>query len=408
MNHRTTWQPTDSHGWFAGLREQAPVARVANLAGLDTWLITRDDDVRQVLKDPRISKDFRGCPHVLAANEAIEGAAQRTTETSPINWHMLFADPPTHTRLRRLVQQAFSPARMKALRPRIEQLSQERLDALGERTEFDLMDAYARPFPLDVISELLGVPHADRPLLQRWATVVNSGSAREKGEVADAVRQMYGYVETMLDSGLLLPADEQLAGLFTEGVGDGRTAKSELIALVCLFINAGHDTTTNLIGNGMHALLTHPEQLAALRASPDALPGAVEELLRYDGPVNTSTLRFTTEPMPVGEVTVPAGQLVYVSLLSANRDRDRWPDADRLDLTRATSGHLAFGHGIHHCLGAPLARLEAQIAFRQLLDRFPHLELAVPAEQLQWRPATLIRGLERLPVTTSAPGAKRG
>jgi cytochrome P450 len=310
---------------------------------------------------------------------------------------MLNSDPPDHTRLRRLVGKAFTPRRIEQLRPRVEEISDELLDTLAGRTEFDLIDSFAFPLPTTVICELLGIPPADRESFRVWSnTLVSTSGAQETREASTA---MAAYLVTLMADKRTNPADDMLTALLHARDNEDKLTENELISMVFLLLVAGHETTVNLIGNGMLALLGNPDQLAALRADFSLLPRAVEEFLRYEGPVNLTTLRYTTGPVRIGNVTVPAGEFVLVALSSANRDPEQFDDADRLDVTRSPGGHLAFGHGIHFCLGAPLARLEGEVAFEQLLRRFPDLRLAVDPGQLRWRASTLMRGVEALPVT---------
>jgi cytochrome P450 len=308
---------------------------------------------------------------------------------------MLGADPPDHTRLRRLVSAAFTTRRIEALRPGIERIADELLDAMAGRHEADLIDAFAFPLPIQVICELLGVPAEDRDRFRDWSDVIVGGEAyRER--IPAALTAMVGYIVERRQAG---DGDDLLSGLIRVRDAGDRLSGTELSSMVFLLLIAGHETTVNLIGNGTYLLLDRPERWAGLRENRELLPTAIEELLRYDGPVETSTFRLTTADVRIGDQVIPAGESVLVVLLSANRDGDRFPDADLLRLDRGQNPHLAFGHGIHYCLGAPLARLEAQVAFTKLLTRLPDLRLAVPSTELHWRPGVLLRGLKELPVS---------
>jgi len=260
----------------------------------------------------------------------------------------------------------------------------------------DLIDHFAFPLPMTVICELLGVPDGDRQEFRAWSTTVLSDAPDQ--EVRAASTAMADYLVDLLAVKRAKPADDLLTGLIQARDHEDRLNEQELVSMVFVLLVAGHETTVNLIGNGTLALLRHPDQLARLRQDPSLVPGAVEELLRYNGPVNLATMRYTTEPVRLGDVEIPAGEFVLVSLASANHDDRRFADPERLDIGREATGHLAFGHGIHYCLGAPLARLEGEVAFRQLFDRFPGLRLAAAPAELRWRNSTLIRGLVRLPV----------
>ncbi|KWW99114.1 cytochrome P450 family protein [Carbonactinospora thermoautotrophica] len=381
------------HPTYAALRDHDPVRRVTLPSGLPAWLVTRYEDVKAVLADPRLSKDVRRFPD---PGRYLVAADLRET----ISRHMLNADPPDHTRLRKLVSKAFTPRRVEALRPRVQQITEELLDRMAPLGRVDLIDAFAFPLPVTVICELLGVPVEDRDEFRVWSNVIIEGvGAGDRFE--SAVRAMDKYLRELVEAKRRSPGDDMLSDLIAAREEGDRLSEGELTSMAFLLLVAGHETTVNLIGNGVYLLLTHPDQLALLRSDPGLLPSAVEEFLRYEGPAETSTLRFATEPIEIGGVTIPAGEVVLVALASANRDGRRFADADRLDITRGDSQHLAFGHGIHYCLGASLARLEGQVAIGELLARFPDLALAVPPEELAWRPGTLIRGLRELPVTYS-------
>jgi cytochrome P450 len=307
---------------------------------------------------------------------------------------MLHADPPEHTRLRRVVQKAFTPRRA-ALRPRTEEIAAGLLDEMaaapGDVT--DLLGAYARPLPIAVLCELLAIPAADRAWIAVAVAAYDDRAQHQRVE-----RELAAYFTGLIAARRSEPGDDLVSALACDsGAADGLTA-SELLATVFLLVMAGFDTTVNLIASGTLALLTHPGEKTRLQQDPSLFPAAVEELLRFTNPVNHANDRFTTEDVPVGGVVIPAGEWVFPAISSADRDPARFPDPDRLDLGRDTSGHVAFGHGIHHCLGAPLARMEAEVAFGALLARFPRISLAVPPEELRWRPVSVMNGLESLPV----------
>ncbi len=381
----------DPAGFFARLRESRPVAPVPMPGYGRVWMVTRYADVRAVLTDPRLARDVRRWPG---------GGRTRPSERTGINDHMLHSDPPDHTRLRRLVQKPFA-ARRAALRPRAEEIATGLLDELAARDGhvIDLLGRYARPLPIAVICELLGVPVADREWIRD--TVYGYDEPAEHERVERALAAYFTELTAAkraepgddLVSALVLARDDPSAG----AAGDTLTG-GELLGTVFLLVMAGFDTTVNLIASGILALLTHPGELARLRADPSLLPAAVEELLRFTSPVNHANDRFTTEDVSIGGVTIPAGEWVMPAISSADWDPAQFPGADRLDLSRDTSGHVAFGHGVHHCLGAPLARMEAEVALGALLARLPGLSLAVPAAELRWRPVSLMNGLESLPV----------
>jgi len=379
----------DPLAYYARLRESRPVAQVILPDGGRAWLVTRYEDVRSALADPRLAKDVRKLfpdsePH------PIFGA---------LSTHMLNTDPPDHTRLRRLVAKAFTPRRVTALRPRVEAIAASLLDALPSAAggEVDLLDTFAFPLPMTVICELLGVPPSDQGDFRSWSGVIVSNE-HDRETFLQAAEAMIGYFAQLLAAKRRSPGDDLLSALIlARDEGDALT-EQELYAMVFLLLVAGFETTVNLIASGTLALLTFPSEMARLRADPSLLPSAVEELLRYANPLNHATERFTLEDTEIGGVVIPARDWVVVVTSSANRDPARFGAPDQLELSRDAGGHVAFGHGIHYCLGAPLARLEGEVAFGALLARFPSLSLAVPVSSLRWRPSSLFHGLESLPV----------
>jgi cytochrome P450 len=379
------------HGAFAQLAVAAPVHRFVLPTGELAWLITGYDEVRQVLHDPRLIKSDAALANIsrdLLPPEVFAAMVH----------HMLNSNQPDHGRLRRLVTAAFTRRRVEQLAPRIQQITDELLDAMATATRVDLIDAFACPLPVTVICELLGVPAERRTEFHHWSSIVVTGMLAGPDSLVAASTAIVSYLRELIETKRTTPADDLLSALVAVRDGEDRLTEDELISMAFLLLVAGHETTLNLIGNGVHALLTHPVQLALLRAQPDLLPAAVEELLRFDSPVQVATFRVTAEPVEIGGVTIPAGEIVVPSLLAANLDPACTARPDALDITRTDNPHLAFGHGIHHCLGAPLGRLEGRIALGTLLARFPRLRLAVPAQQLTWRPGVLMNGLTALPV----------
>jgi cytochrome P450 len=383
------------HALFDRLRVARPVREVILPRGIKVWLVTRYDDVLTVLTDPTVSKDMLSAAPLLARHSTAAEPQSFEAELA-LAGHMLNTDPPDHTRLRALVNKAFTSRRVAHLRGRVELAADELLAAMAGHDEVDLVRAYAFPLPTTVICELLGVPEHDKDEF-RDVTVTLTSAARHD-EMAAAADRMTDYLARLVESKRERPAGDLLSALVNPAAaGDGLTGP-ELRSMAFLLLVAGHESTVNLIGNGVATLLRNPAQLAALRADRSLLPGAVEEFLRHEGPLNIATYRYTTAPLRLGEVVVPAGEFVMVSLASANRDEARFADAARVDITRDTTGHLAFGYGIHYCVGAPLARMEGEIAIGRLLERFPDLALAGEPDRLRWRPSTLMRGLVELPV----------
>jgi cytochrome P450 len=385
---------------FAQVRDLGPVHRVTLADGHKAWLVMRYDEARQALNDPRLSKDMHA---------AMAGDSEVVAEGLPgpaLARHMLSMDPPDHTRLRKLVQGAFSPRRIDGLRPRVQALVDDLLDgvaAAGPEATVDLVSAFAFPLPYTVICEMLGIPEADRAALGKAFTDLFLPAGPTGDPVPEAVAgsaHIISYLDHLVAAKRADPGDDLVSALNAAHDGAAKLDHKELCSTLFQLFVAGHDTTASLIGNGVVALLTHPDQLAALKADMSLVPRAVEEFLRFDAPVPHSTFRYTSAPVEIGGVTIPAGEQVLISLASADRDPARFPDPDSLDVTRSENRHIAFGHGIHLCLGAPLGRMEGEVAFTSLLTRFPELRLAVPVDALHWGhgDGLVLRGLTELPV----------
>jgi cytochrome P450 len=319
----------------------------------------------------------------------------------PLSQNMLDTDPPDHERLRALVSKAFTPRLIERLRPRVQAISDGLLDAVQDRGEMDLIDDYAFPLPITVIAELLGVPAEDRNNFREWSDAAVSGNASQEYMEQILIPHMQAftdYLRALFEEKRSNPKDDLVSALVRAEEAGDRLSEDELLGMVFLLLVAGHETTVNLIGNGVLALLQHPDQLRKLKEDPSLIKPAVEELLRYDGPVETSTERFAREDVEIGDQVIPRGEMVLVVLAAADHDPERFSDPDELDITRTDNRHLAFGKGIHHCLGAPLARMEGQIAISTLLRRMPNLRLEGSPESLSWRPGMILRGLRGLPV----------
>jgi len=386
----------DPFPFYAHLRAESPVHQTSLSDGRAIWLVTRYEDVVSVLRDPRFVKDIR---HALTPEQ--QAALPVLNPVLDLLSHdLLNQDPPNHTRLRALVSKAFTPRLVEGLRPRIQQLADELLAAMAPRREVDLMEAYAFPIPIIVIAELLGVPPEDRDRFRDWSNEIVGINPTPAGleRVTVAVGELTEYLGRLFAERRRAPQDDLISGLVQAEEAGDRLSERELYSMASIILIAGHETTVNLIGNGTLVLLQHPDQLARLRSDPALIRPAIEELLRHSGPVEGSTDRYAAEDVEIGGVTIPRGAAVYVMLGSANRDAERFDDPNAVDLTRDTRQHVAFGQGIHYCLGAPLARLEGQIAIGSLIQRFPNLRLTVPVETLTWRPGMLVRGLDRLPV----------
>jgi cytochrome P450 len=383
----------DPQALYRELRVDRPVVRAVAPTGMTFWIVSRYDDARPALNDPRLSKDAKRIPEIIA--QSGDDAPPPRAFAESLVQHMLNADPPDHTRLRKLVGKAFTMRAIARLRPRIEEIAGGLADSMAAAgPSVDLLDEFAFPLPMTVICEILGVPQERREEFRDWSNTLLSGASDEQR--AAAAGAMAQFLSQLVADKAANPGEDMLSDIVRASEDGDTLSASETTAMAFLLLVAGHETTVNLIGNGMLALLRHPDQMARLRENPDLVPGAVEEFLRYDGPVNLATFRFTTEPVEIAGTTIPKGEFVLVSLIGANRDPERYTDADRLDVERDASGHLAFGYGIHHCLGAPLARLEGEIAFRTLLDRFP--DIALDGDPGSFRMSTLIHGLTRFPV----------
>jgi len=402
------WVPAirdDPFGHFAQARARCPVQRVRLADGHPARVVLGFDAARQALSDPRISKDM------LAALQDNSEVVAEGLPGPEFSRHMLNVDPPDHTRLRRLVSRAFVPPRVAALEPAIRAIAEGLLDELaqaGPEGTVDLVEGYAYPLPFQVIGELLGIPEADRADLHAWFGVLLTGWAGDPpAEAVEASDQIVAYLRELAAAKRRSPGDDLVSVLVA--ASDDALTTQELLSSLFQLVVAGHDTTASLIGNGVVALLDHPGQLRALLADLGQLPAAIDELIRFTAPVPHATFRVTAEAVTVDGVQIPAHEQVLVCLGSANRDPARFPSPDILDIGRRDGQNLGFGHGIHYCLGAPLARLEAKVAFEALLGRHPGLRLAVGRDALAWShgDGLVLRGLVSLPVVLG-PDRRRG
>ncbi|MEV0123466.1 cytochrome P450 [Streptomyces sp. NPDC050703] len=413
-----TWEfASDPYPAYAWLRENSPVHRATLPSGVEAWLVTRYADAKQALADQRLSKNpaHHDEPAHAKGKTGIPGERKAELMT-----HLLNIDPPDHTRLRRLVAKAFTPRRVAEFAPRVQELTDALIDAIlagngTERGEADLIHEFAFPLPIYAICDLLGVPREDQDDFRDWAGMmmrhVKPGQGGgPRGGVARSVKKMRGYLAELIHRKRLEPGDDLISGLIRASDHGEHLMENEAAAMAFILLFAGFETTVNLIGNGVYALLTHPEQRERLQkalAEGDTglLETGVEELLRFDGPVELATWRFATDELTIGGQRIAAGDPVLVVLAAADRDPERFEDPDTLDLSRRDNQHLGYGHGIHYCLGAPLARLEGRTALATLLRRLPDLQLAADPADLRWRGGLIMRGLRTLPVTfTPAQG----
>ncbi len=380
--------------FFAQLREIAPVVSISRSAGRQVWMVTQFNEAVQVLKDQRFSVEFsRNLP-----DQPSQMRSQMNTGFI-LQGSMITVDEPDHLRLRKLVSRAFTPRYIEGLRPRIEILANELLDKVQDRGEMDLIADFAYPLPINVISEMMGVPADERLQIREWSEVI---ARNDEDPKRYAKLDAFSDYVTRLVAAKRANPQADLASQLVQIEEDGdRLSGQELLSMIALLIFAGHETTSNLIGNAALALLDHPDELDRLKADPGLIPGAVEEFLRFCGPVVSPAPRFALEDVEIGGQLIHQGDTVMVVIGSANHDQRQFSDPEELDIARSLEKHLAFGQGIHFCLGAPLARLESDIAFTTLLRRMPDLHLSVPREEIVWNASMILRGISKLPVAFS-------
>lgn len=376
----------DPYPFYARLRATRPVCPTRAL-GQPTWLVTRYDDVFMVLKDERFVKDWLPRTRWL---HRLSGGLTR---------NMLNKDGPDHTRLRTLVHKAFTPSLVERLRERIQSACDELLDDSAIDGRMDLMNDYALPLPLTIIAELLGIPAEDRSRLHSLTRSTLSASnlldtLRSLPDQRMALRQLRKLIAERRRE----PRADLITALVQAEEAGDKLSEHELVATIFLLLIAGYETTVNLIGNGALALLQHPEERERFEREPALAGSAIEEVLRYTSPLDMATQRFAREDVTIRDITIPQGDVVIAVIGSANHDDTQFPDPETFDITREPNKHLAFGQGLHFCIGAPLARMEGQIALMTLFRRFPNLSLAQAPETLRWRKSLIVRGLEELPV----------
>jgi cytochrome P450 len=387
---------------YATMRADCPIyCRVAGDGQTAIWFLTRYDDVATLLRDhKRFCKDVNN----TLATEQRDRQAPPSPLLGLLSNHMLNLDPPDHTRLRALVNKAFTGQVVTQLEARIQTIADGLLDRVHAKGSMDLIEDFAFPLPMIVIAELLGIPPRDRLRFRNWSTAFVTPSAnlqRSAKKLAKAGQVMADftrYMRQVFAERRQEPRNDLISRLLQAEENGDTLREEELFSMMILLIVAGHETTVNLIGNGMLALLQHPEQRALLQAQPAYLLAAIEEMIRYDGPVERATMRFATEDVTLGDQIIRRGDAVSLVLASADRDPAHFPNPDTFDITRENNRHLGFGLGIHYCLGSALARSEGQIAINTLLQRYPTLRLAAPPEQLKWRTIPILRGLHHLPV----------
>ncbi len=385
------------HPILAQMRSEAPIYKLTRQEmGQIPWLLTRYEDCIKLTKDERFTKDMLHRPG--AASHDPDDMMMQAAAT--INRHMLTVDPPDHTRLRNLVHRAFTPRMIREMGGRIQQIADGLIDNMQGKTRIDLIADFAFPLPITVIAELLGIPSSDRAKFREWTqTIIIDGTRGVGGEgIATAALEFIMYFHQLFEERRGEPREDLISGLLqVEEAGD-KLSSEELISMVFLLLAAGHETTVNLLANGTLDLLQHPDQLHKLRENPALINSAVEEMLRFNGPVGATTMRWALEDLEIHGQIIPAGDMVLASLLGADRDPAVFENPNVFDITRDPNPHIAFGNGIHYCLGAPLARLEGVIAFNTILARLPDLSLAAEPESLEWNETILLHSMKALPV----------
>ncbi|GGE51560.1 cytochrome P450 [Pullulanibacillus camelliae] len=381
---------------FQHFREHSPVHHMTMPDGQTAWMIFRYEEAVAALKEERFVKD----PTTFLNEKEPTEQQPHALQTQLFTHHMLNSDPPEHRRLRHLVQSAFTPRMIANLRPRIEAITNDLLDNIEGQKTLDLIDAFAFPLPITVICEMLGVPLEDRDKFREWsnALVEAANNPKQIQQIQPLMLSFAQYIDQWITHRQHNPQDDLISRLIRAEERGEQLTKQEIRSLIFLLIIAGHETTVNLIGNGLLALLEHPEQLDKLKKDQTLIHSAIEEMLRYDGPVEFSTARWASEDMIFYGQAISKGELILIALDSANHDPEPFQKPEAFDITRQYNRHLAFGKGIHFCLGAPLARLEGEVALLALLARYPHLQLAAEPSTFEWRPGILIRGLKHLPI----------
>ncbi|MGO4461572.1 cytochrome P450 [Streptomyces sp. M-16] len=374
---------------LADLRREEPVSRITLPYGGDAWLVTRYEDVRAALADQRLSR-------AAVVNKDVPRRQKMLVGPEGI----MYMDPPDHSRLRRLLTKAFTKRRVEQLRPRVEEIAAELAGNLASQgSPADLVAHYSWPLPTRVICELLGVPYEDREVFRRGADALMQGDTLPHAEFTSRVNELCFYIMDLIARRRASPSDDMLSALIQARDEGDRLTEQELVSLTVVLLAGGHETTANQITNFVYTLLRHPAQLALLRERPELLPRAVDELMRYI-PLGTGhhAAMIATEELEIGGTTIAEGEAVYVHIHSANHDATAFADPERLDLTREDNHHMGFGHGVHFCVGAQLARMELGVAVKALVDRFPTLELGIEDDAIAWRASLLVRGPLELPV----------
>ncbi|RJQ79098.1 cytochrome P450 [Pseudonocardiaceae bacterium YIM PH 21723] len=379
-------QEHDPYPAYAELRSTGPVVHLTLPDGLRCWLVTRYTDAREALTDKRLSRD----PRVAGPQWRQSHRGRRLEDESDLGAHLLTREAPDHTRLRKLIMSAFTVRRAEQLRDRIQQIADELIDTFAADGKAELVGDYAYPLAITVISEILDLPEADRPTFREWTSNGIPGTTQPPSPGV--------YFADLVERRRQAPGDDLMSELIAAADAD-RLSPQELLSMLFLLLIAGHEGTVGLVGQAVLTLLGHPEQLELLHREPDRWDAAIEEVLRFDGPMELAAWRFTTTEVTIGDQLIPAGEPVLVGLAAAHRDPARFQSPDLFDIARPDLTHLGFGHGPHYCTGAPLGRVEGVVAVRTLFQRLPDLRLSVAPHQLIRQPSLVIRGMHELPVT---------
>ncbi|MEM7129223.1 MAG: cytochrome P450 [Chloroflexota bacterium] len=383
---------------YAEMRQNSPVCYHPGIDGENKiWFVTGAKEVETVLRDhKRFVKNWR---NTLTPEELAE-QGEPSELVKLLDQHMLNLDSGDHARLRGLINKAFTPRMVNQMQGRVQSIADSLLDEFAHLGQADLIDTYAFPLPIVVIMEMLGIPVEDRQQFRIWshAFIAPTINDEEWQNARQLLTDFTNFLRDVFDERRRAPQDDLISGLIEAEEAGDKLSEAELFGMVILLIVAGHETTTNLIGNGVLALLQYPDQLAKLMQDPTLIDSAIEEMLRYDGPVERATMRFAAEDIELGGQCIQRKDAVSVALSSANRDDKRFDAPNAFDITRQNNKHLGFGYGVHYCVGAQLARMEGAIAIKSLFQRLPHLRLDVPVESLTWDTVPIIRGMKEMPM----------
>ncbi|EEK50569.1 cytochrome P450 [Bacillus cereus ATCC 10876] len=386
----------DAYEIYKESRKKQPILFVNQVEIGKEWLITRYEDALPLLKDNRLKKDWTN-----VFSQDIKNMYLSVDNSDHLTTHMLNSDPPNHNRLRSLVQKAFTPKMIAQLDKRIERIADDLISDIERKGTLNLVDDYSFPLPIIVISEMLGIPKEDQAKFRIWshAVIASPETPEEIKETEKQLSEFITYLQYLVDIKRKEPKEDLVSALILAESEGHKLSARELYSMIMLLIVAGHETTVNLITNTVLALLENPNQLQLLKENPKLIDAAIEEGLRYYSPVEVTTARWAAEPFQIHDRTIEKGDMVVIALASANRDETVFENPEVFDITRENNRHIAFGHGSHFCLGAPLARLEAKIAITTLFNRMPELQIKGDREEIKWQGNYLMRSLEELPLT---------